>query len=358
MIEEEKNNKRLLVMAGGTGGHIFPALAVAKKLAACGWQIRWLGTMDRMESELVPQNGIEIDFISVKGLRGSGMMQKLRAPWMLFSAIRQANKHMQAYQPHVVLGMGGYVSGPGGVAAYLRNVPLLVHEQNAVAGLTNRWLAKIATQVLQAFPGALSNAQVVGNPVRQDVCELPAHAAYDDANPLKVLVMGGSQGAQILNKTLPHALSKLARPVQVRHQVGKGNEPFTAQQYHAANLPASVTYQLLEFIDDVTEAYQWADLVICRSGALTVSESAAAGVAAIFVPFQHKDRQQALNAEYLTNSKAALMIEQTELSAERLAQTLETLNAATLNAMAAKARSLAVLDAAEQVACAIKQIAK
>lgn len=353
--ENEQNNKRLLVMAGGTGGHVFPGLAVARELQQQGWEIRWLGTADRMEADLVPKHGIEIDFIEVKGLRGAGFARKLLAPWMIFNAVLQARRYIRQWQPNAVLGMGGYVSGPGGLAAWLCGIPVVLHEQNAVAGLTNQWLAKIAKRVLQAFPGAFAGKAVVGNPVRKDVCELPTHAGYDDAEPLKVLVMGGSQGARILNHTVPETTALLARDVIIRHQAGKGNQEDTAQRYQQAG---SEHVEVTEFIDDVAEAYGWADIVICRSGALTVSEVSAAGVPAIFVPFMHKDRQQALNAEHLVDSGAALMIEQPDLTAKALADALNKLNSTSLMAMSQAAKASAITDAAERVANAIKEVAK
>ncbi|WP_039849730.1 undecaprenyldiphospho-muramoylpentapeptide beta-N-acetylglucosaminyltransferase [Grimontia indica] len=353
--ENEQKHKRLLVMAGGTGGHVFPGLAVAKELQEQGWEIRWLGTADRMEADLVPKHGIEIDFIEVKGLRGSGFARKLLAPWMVLNAVVQAKRHIKNWKPNAVLGMGGYVSGPGGLAAWLSGIPVVLHEQNAVAGLTNQWLAKIAKRVLQAFPGAFADKEVVGNPVRKDVCALPEHNAYVDGTPLKVLVMGGSQGARILNHTVPEAIAKLNREVVIRHQAGKGNQADTAERFQKAGV---VNAEVTEFIDDVAEAYDWADILICRSGALTVSEVSAAGVPSIFVPFQHKDRQQALNAEHLVESGAALMIEQPDLSADALAAALEDKDSSSLVAMSKAAKAAAITNAAERVASVIKDVAK
>ncbi|NUY56994.1 undecaprenyldiphospho-muramoylpentapeptide beta-N-acetylglucosaminyltransferase [Salinivibrio sp. EAGSL] len=344
--------KRLLVMAGGTGGHVFPGLAVAKFLEKQGWDICWLGTADRMEAELVPKYGIEIAFIRVKGLIGSGLMRKLRAPWMIVSAIWQARQVIKRVKPDAVLGMGGYVSGPGGIAAWLSGVPVILHEQNAVAGLTNQWLAKVAKQVLQAFPGAFDGQPVVGNPVRRDVCDLPdpAQRFADRQGALRILVMGGSQGARILNQTVPEAMPRLEQSVTVRHQAGKNNAEKTLSAYQHAGM---VDVDVSEFIDDVAEAYAWADVVICRSGALTVSELAAAGVGAIFVPFMHADRQQALNGDYLVSRGAALMIEQPSLTAQSLAETINRLDRHRLLAMATAARDAAIMDADARVADAI-----
>lgn len=348
--------KRLLVMAGGTGGHVFPGLAVAHQLMEQGWQVRWLGTADRMEADLVPKHGIEIDFIQISGLRGKGWRAQLGAPLRIWRAIRQARQIMRDYQPDVVLGMGGYVSGPGGVAAWLQGIPVVLHEQNAIAGLTNRWLSRIAAKVLQAFPGAFAKAPVVGNPVRQDVLALPepAQRMKDRSGSLRVLVVGGSQGARVLNRTLPAVAAALGDQITLWHQVGKGALPEVEQAYQAAG---ATGHKITEFIDDMADAYQWADVVICRSGALTVSELAAAGVPAIFVPFQHKDRQQYLNGLTLEKAGAAYIIEQDQLTAERLEAQLLLLNRPQLLAMAQHARAAAIPDATDRVAAVIQALA-
>ncbi|OBT07341.1 undecaprenyldiphospho-muramoylpentapeptide beta-N-acetylglucosaminyltransferase [Vibrio sp. UCD-FRSSP16_10] len=344
-------NKRLLVMAGGTGGHVFPGLAVAKYLQQQGWEIRWLGTEDRMEADLVPKHGIEIDFIKVKGLRGQGIAKLIKAPFQIINAIFQAKAHIKRYQPDVVLGMGGYVSGPGGIAARQCGIPLVLHEQNAVAGLTNGWLAKVASKVFQAFPGAFPNAEVVGNPVRTDVTTLesPQQRLASRDGDIRILVMGGSQGARILNHTLAPTLAELGDGYTVWHQVGKDNQADVEARYHQAGVTAKVT----EFIDDVAGAYAWADLIVCRSGALTVSEVSAAGLAAVFIPYPHKDRQQALNGDYLVDAGAAKMIEQQDLSVSKLTQIIQELDRASLLEMAIKARQAAKLDADKIVAEAI-----
>lgn len=361
--------KRLMVMAGGTGGHVFPGLAVAKQLQQKGWEIRWLGTADRMEADLVPQHGIEIDFIKVKGLRGKGLMALIKAPLQIGHAIIQARRHMKNWQPDVVLGMGGYVSGPGGLAARWLNIPIVLHEQNAVAGLTNKWLAKIATKVFQAFPGAFAAAEVVGNPVRADVVNIEEPhrrlhrlTVQENVAPVRILVMGGSQGAQILNQTLPLVAAKLGSGYDIRHQVGKHNQTSVLQHYQLAlnnDLSAHHTngdcniiehVDVIEFIDDIAAAYTWADLVVCRSGALTVSEISAAGVAAIFIPFMHKDRQQALNADHLVACGAAKMIEQPDLTVDKLTDMIKSLDRHQLLEMAIASRQAAMLDADKIVA--------
>ncbi len=341
--------RRLMVMAGGTGGHVFPGLAVAHYLMEQGWQVRWLGTADRMEADLVPKNGIGIDFIRISGLRGKGYRAQLTAPLRIWRAVRQAKAIMRAYRPDVVLGMGGYVSGPGGLAAWLCGIPVVLHEQNGIAGLTNRWLSKIAKKVLQAFPGAFPLAEVVGNPVRTDVLALapPAERFAGRQGPLRVLAIGGSQGARVLNQTMPGVAALLGDRITLWHQVGKGALADVDRAYAEAG---QTGHKVVEFIDDMAAAYAWADVVVCRSGALTVSEVAAAGLAAIFVPFQHKDRQQYWNARPLEQAGAAKIIEQPQFSAANVSELLAAWDRKTLLAMAENARKAAIPDATERVA--------
>ncbi|RNM04702.1 undecaprenyldiphospho-muramoylpentapeptide beta-N-acetylglucosaminyltransferase [Dickeya undicola] len=344
--------KRLMVMAGGTGGHVFPGLAVAHHLMAQGWQVRWLGTADRMEADLVPKHGIDIDFIRISGLRGKGLKALLLAPVRIFRAVRQAQAIMRRYQPDVVLGMGGYVSGPGGLAAWLCGIPVVLHEQNGIAGLTNRWLSRIAKKVLQAFPGAFPDADVVGNPVRTDVLALPSptERLAERSGPVRVLVVGGSQGARVLNQTLPGVAARLHDAVTIWHQTGKGAQAEVQAAYAQAG---ESQHRITEFIDDMAAAYAWADVVVCRSGALTVSEIAAAGLPALFVPFQHKDRQQYWNALPLEQAGAARIIEQADLSVDAISEVLSAWDRATLRDMAQKARTVAIPDATERVAAEV-----
>ncbi|MBK0123284.1 undecaprenyldiphospho-muramoylpentapeptide beta-N-acetylglucosaminyltransferase [Pantoea sp. S61] len=351
------SSKRLMVMAGGTGGHVFPGLAVAHHLIEQGWQVRWLGTADRMEADLVPKHGIEIDFIRISGLRGKGVKAQLLAPVRIFNAWRQARRIMKSWQPDVVLGMGGYVSGPGGLAAWSCGIPVVLHEQNGIAGLTNKWLAKIATKVMQAFPGAFPKADVVGNPVRTDVLALPlpADRLSGRSGAIRVLVVGGSQGARILNQTVPQVAAELGDAITVWHQSGKGALEMVQQAYRDAGQPQ---HKVTEFIDDMAEAYAWADVVVCRSGALTVSEVAAAGLPAIFVPFQHKDRQQYWNALPLEQAGAAKIFEQPQFTATAVADTLRHWDRTTLLAMAEKARQVAIPDATDRVAQEVARVAK
>ena len=345
--------KKLLVMAGGTGGHIFPAIAVAQTLQKQEWDICWLGTKDRMEAQLVPKYAIPIRFIQISGLRGKGIKALFNAPFTILRAVLQAKKIIQEEKPDAVLGMGGYVSGPAGVAAKLCGVPIILHEQNAIAGLTNKLLGKIASCVLQAFPTAFSNAEVVGNPVREDLFEMPNPDIRfsDREEKLRVLVVGGSQGARVLNHTFPKVMVHLADKLEIRHQVGKGAVEEVSQLY-GENLEQ---VKITEFIDNMAEAYAWADVVICRSGALTVCEIAAVGAAAIFVPFQHKDCQQYLNAKYLSDVGAAKIIEQADLTPEILVNYLKNFTRENLLQMALKAKTMSMPNAAQRVAEVIKQ---
>ncbi|RPE04365.1 undecaprenyldiphospho-muramoylpentapeptide beta-N-acetylglucosaminyltransferase [Candidatus Pantoea deserta] len=351
------SGKRLMVMAGGTGGHVFPGLAVAHHLMEQGWQVRWLGTADRMEADLVPKHGIEIDFIRISGLRGKGVKALLLAPMRIFNAWRQARAIMRAWKPDVVLGMGGYVSGPGGLAAWSCGIPVVLHEQNGIAGLTNKWLAKIASKVMQAFPGAFPHADVVGNPVRTDVLALPLpeQRLANRSGPIRVLVVGGSQGARVLNQTLPQVAAALGDSITLWHQTGKGAQQEVMRAYQQAGQPQ---HKVTEFIDDMAAAYAWADVVVCRSGALTVSEVAAAGLPAIFVPFQHKDRQQYWNALPLEKAGAAKILEQPQFTADAVAETLRRWDRPALMRMAAQARQVAIPDATERVALEVARTAK
>ncbi|MCP5313090.1 MAG: undecaprenyldiphospho-muramoylpentapeptide beta-N-acetylglucosaminyltransferase [Chromatiaceae bacterium] len=352
---------RITIMAGGTGGHVYPALAVAQELAARGWQISWLGTPDSFESRIVPVHGFELDVIAAYRLRGQGARDRLLAPFRLLRAMGQAWGVLRRRQPQVVLGMGGFVTGPGGLVCRLRSTPLVVHEQNAIPGLTNRLLARIATRVLEAFPCSFPvtvGARVTGNPIRQEIVALPEPQPITADRPLHLLVMGGSLGAQALNETVPEAMALLDRAQRplVRHQAGRGKATETERGYALHAVDADVS----EFLFDMAEAYGWADLVICRSGALTVSELTAAGVPAILVPFPYAvDDHQTVNARFLTDAGAARLLPQQEMSAQSLAFVLKELLAdrATLHAMALRAYEHARRDATRQVADACEELA-
>ena len=349
--------KKLLVMAGGTGGHVFPGIAVAHYLMEQGWQVRWLGTADRMEAHLVPENGIDIDFIQISGLRGKGKLALLKAPYKILKAVLQARKILKAYRPDVVLGMGGYVSGPGGIAAKSLGIPVVLHEQNGIAGLTNKYLAKIATKVLQAFPTAFPNAEVVGNPVRSDLLTIedPSERFKNRQGPIRILVMGGSQGAKVINTVVPRVIAKLSDKFVVWHQTGKGMLDEVVKSYQFCDMTKN---QITEFITDVKEAYNWADIVICRSGALTVSEIEVVGIGAIFVPFMHKDRQQFWNAKSLADIAAAKIIEQPDFNDDSLFQLLANLSREDLVEMAVKAKSLSITNSTERVAETLISVVK
>ncbi|MBY5992120.1 undecaprenyldiphospho-muramoylpentapeptide beta-N-acetylglucosaminyltransferase [Ferrimonas balearica] len=352
---------RLLVMAGGTGGHVFPALAVARRLRQQGWEVLWLGTAERMEARLVPQHGFAIRFIDIKGVRGNGLVRKLKAPFQILKAIGQARAIQAEFKPDVVLGMGGYASGPGGIAAWLRRTPLVLHEQNAVAGATNKILARFARRVLVAFDAVLPDSERVGNPVRDELLAIGASEPVAPDGPLKVLVVGGSLGARVLNELVPQAVGQLSdqAAVTVWHQVGRGNR--TEVEQHWREQAPGVGAQVAEFIDDMAAAYAWADLVICRAGALTVAELAATGRPALLVPFPHAvDDHQTKNAEALVQAGAAVLMPQSQLTAEGLAEQLLGLaeQPERLQAMAQAARDSAVLDATDRVAGICEQLAR
>ncbi|MDR9469438.1 undecaprenyldiphospho-muramoylpentapeptide beta-N-acetylglucosaminyltransferase [Marinospirillum sp.] len=339
-----------LIMAGGTGGHIFPALAVARGLAEKGESLAWLGSKHSMEAQRVPEAGIDFYGLSVTGLRGKGKLALMAAPFRLLRAVWQAWQLLRRLKPRRVVGFGGFASGPGGLAARLLGIPLYIHEQNALAGMTNRRLAAFSRRVFTAFPSAFPAASKIvclGNPVRQELLNLPApeqrYARRQGA--LRLLVMGGSLGAQIFNQTLPRALALLPEEMRpwVRHQAGAGKEEATRESY-AENLGAAADIEITSFIDDMAEAFAWADLVVCRAGALTVSELSAAGVAALLVPFPFAvDDHQTHNARFLADADAGMLVPQAQLTPEYLAGLLQGPlgQRNRLQQMAVKAKSLA-----------------
>ena len=361
MIQETTSSaplRRVLIMAGGTGGHVIPALSLAEALTRRGVQVEWLGSPRGIENRLVPEAGLVLHRIAVAGLRGNGMTGWLKAPWRLWRAVAQAKRVLASFDPQLVVGLGGFASGPGGLAAWLGGRPLIVHEQNAIAGLTNQVLARLAWRAYAAFPGAFRKlgsrreAIVIGNPVRPAIARLGETLRDPEAmqgRRLRVLVVGGSLGAVALNQLLPEALAKLpeAQRPEVRHQAGRERRETTEQGYREAGVDARVS----EFIDDMAEAYAWADLVVCRSGALTVSELAAAAKPALLVPFPHAvDDHQTRNADYLVEAGAARLLPQATLNATSLAAVLdEVLNPQLLATMAGAARSRARLDAVDRL---------
>jgi UDP-N-acetylglucosamine--N-acetylmuramyl-(pentapeptide) pyrophosphoryl-undecaprenol N-acetylglucosamine transferase len=344
--------RTLMVMAGGTGGHVFPGLAVADELRARGWNVVWMGNPSGMEARLVPQRGYPMAGVNFSALRGKGFVRKLQLPLALGSACWQAAREIRRLRPDVVLGMGGYISFPGGLATRLLGRPLVIHEQNSVAGLANRMLAKVATRVVCGFPDALPRSVWAGNPVRHDIAQLPEpeqrFAERPPGAPLRLLVLGGSLGAAAINEMVPKGLALLAedeRP-EVRHQAGEKHLAQLQQNYRDAGVRADC----VAFIDDMAAAYAWADLVICRAGALTVAELAAAGVASVLVPFPHAvDDHQTHNARFLARAGGAVLLPQGEMTPQSISL-IRNYARGQLLQMAQRARALAKPDAARDVA--------
>jgi UDP-N-acetylglucosamine--N-acetylmuramyl-(pentapeptide) pyrophosphoryl-undecaprenol N-acetylglucosamine transferase len=336
-------------MAGGTGGHVFPGLAVAEELRAAGWDVEWMGARSGMEARLVPARGIRMTFIRAAALRGKGWLAVLLLPLNLLLGLAQAAKAILRLRPDVVLGLGGYVAFPGGIMAALLARPLAVHEQNAVAGLTNRVLAAVADKAMTAFPDALKGAEWTGNPVRREIAAMPApddrFASRD--GPLRLLVVGGSLGAQALNDCVPEALALIDPRPSVVHQSGEKHFEALRARYRAAGVQG----ELMPFIDDMARRYAEADLVLCRAGAITVAELSAGGVASVLVPFPHAvDDHQTANAGFLAARGAAILLPQSEMTPARLAETLRSLDRPRLLQMARRARESGKPDAARLVA--------
>jgi UDP-N-acetylglucosamine--N-acetylmuramyl-(pentapeptide) pyrophosphoryl-undecaprenol N-acetylglucosamine transferase len=349
----------LMVMAGGTGGHVMPALAVADYLKEKGWSIVWLATEGGMENRLIAGKGYSVAVIRMRGVRGKGLLRWLSLPFQLLRACLQSRRAILAHSPDVVLGMGGFAAFPGGLMAWLLRRPLVIHEQNSVAGLTNRVLAKLADRVLAAFPSAFGKkAELPGNPVRSDISAIPApeQRFAGRAGKLRLLVVGGSLGAQALNEIVPQALQSLpaaTRP-QVIHQAGTRHIETLAENYRKAGVEAETR----AFIENMADMYAWCDLVICRAGALTIAELAAAGVASVLVPFPHAvDDHQTGNARYLADSGAAVLIPQPELTVHKLVQLLAGFSRETLLEMAGKARVLGKPQATQTVAGICEELA-
>ena len=350
---------KIMLMAGGTGGHIYPALAVGKYLEQQGWELHWLGSEGGMETRIVPREAIAVSTIKVSGVRGKSLLTRLLAPLKLLQAIWQAMQVIRRERPDVVLGMGGFASGPGGLAAWLLRVPMVIHEQNAVAGMTNRWLAKLANSTLTAFPETLPQAvAVTGNPVRAEISNLaePQVRFAERQGSLQLMVVGGSRGAAILNQIVPEAIALLKDklPLKLYHQTGAGHLGVVKSRYSELELLAheNLEIELKEFIEDMQAAYEQADLVICRSGALTVSELANAGVGSVLVPFPHAvDDHQTKNATYLADAGAAYLLPQSELTSERLAELIEAIGTRErCLELASKAREMAKPNATRTVA--------
>ncbi len=346
--------QHILIAAGGTGGHVYPALAVARNLQGRGIKITWLGTTAGLESRVVPEAGFDFEIMAISGLRGKGVKTLLLVPFKLLHAVYQVLRIFGRTRPDTVLGMGGFVTGPAGIASLLSGRPLYLHEQNAIPGLTNRVLSRFASKVMQAFPGSFKKARnliVTGNPVREEITAIdePETRMSLHHGSIRILIIGGSLGAQALNETVPQTLAEMNKDFDVWHQTGKNKLQPTIENYKRAGVEAKIT----EFIEDMAAAYQWADLVICRAGALTISELANAGVASILVPYPYAvDDHQTVNAAYLAEPGAAVLLAQKDLAAD-LKKVLTELSAAgreKLLKMAKIARSLAMPQATDMVA--------
>lgn len=354
---QQKQPKHVMMMAAGTGGHVFPALAVAQQLQQQGIDVSWLATPQGMENRLLQNHDIPIYRIDIQGVRGNGVLRKLKAPFKILMATIAAMKYMKRLNVDAVVGFGGYVAGPGGLAARALGIPILIHEQNAVAGYTNSQLSRIASTVCQAFPNTFAEnnkLHTTGNPVRREIADILSPAwRYQQREqarlPLRILIVGGSLGAQALNSCVPEALKKLGVAVDVFHQCGQNHVASTQAQYQHA--PEQLTVQVHPFIEDMAQAYSDADLIICRAGALTVTEVATAGVAAVFVPLPSAvDDHQTVNAQFLVNVGAAKLCPQTTMNADSLQQILAPLmNRQLLSEMAVKARQHAQPNATQHV---------
>ena len=349
--------KTIVIMAGGTGGHIFPGLAVAHEMRSAGWEVVWMGVRGGMEERLVPPRGYETAWIRARAARGKGLLQKALLPANLLLSFWESARHLRRIRPNVVLGLGGYVAFPGGMMASLLNRPLALHEQNAVAGLANRVLSTVSDKVMVAFPGSLQKAEWTGNPVRTDIAAMaPPEARFAGrTGPLHILVVGGSLGAQALNEIMPRAVALLADKPHVVHQSGEKHLDALKQHY----AEAGVQGELVAFIDDMAKRYAQADLVICRAGAVTVAELCAGGMPSILVPFPHAvDDHQTANARFLADAGAALLVPQKSLTAQGLAALIRSLDRVRLLDMAKKARALGKPDAARVVAQRCMEIAR
>jgi len=352
---------RILIMAGGTGGHVFPALAVADELRSRNVNIQWMGTKKGIEAKLVPTSGYPLNFISVQGLRGNGLLGWLLAPFKLIKAIIEAMKVIKQFNPDAVLGLGGFASGPGGVAARLMGKPLVIHEQNAIPGLTNRVLSKLAIHVLEGFPQSFNSsadAKWVGNPVRATIEELdkPEHRMAERKGAINILVLGGSLGARSLNTLLPQAFALVEKDYTIKHQCGVRHSDDCKKNYQHANVNAEV----VSFIDDMAVAYDWADLVICRAGALTIAELSAAGVGALLIPYPYAvDDHQTHNASALVTAGAATIMQEDDMTVESLTKTVQHLLAdrSVLIEMAKNAHCLAKPGTASQIATLCLEVA-
>lgn len=350
-------SKKIIIIAGGSGGHVFPGLTIARDLIKKGWNVNWIGVKNKIEANIIPQNKIKIHFIDIMGLRQSNIKTLILSPIYILNAYFKVKKIIKNFSPDIVLGMGGYVSGPAGLAAWRSKIPLLIHEQNKISGITNRILANISTKNIQAFSGSLNNAEIVGNPIREEIIKIPPpiHRFKNRNGPLRILIIGGSQGASILNEILPKVLYLLKERITIYHQTGHFELEKTRKKYKKFGL---YKYKITSFIKNIASAYSWADIIICRSGALTVSEIAVVGLGAIFIPYPHKDNQQYLNAQILQKKGAAKIIPESELSEKLIVKMLYSLNREILKKMAQKAYLLGIRNATLKISNIIHKITK
>lgn len=351
--------KSILIAAGGTGGHVFPGLALAQVFQARGYRVTWMGTTKGIEAKVIPAAGIPMDYLQVSGIRGKGLLSLALAPFKLLRALFQTYKIFRKRRPDLVVGLGGFVSGPAGIIAWLRRTPYVLHEQNSIAGMTNRYLAHTSRRVFSSFPDAFKASKkvmITGNPVRAEIASLPEPCTRFDerTGALRVLVLGGSLGALRINEVLPEALSLLNKPVNVWHQCGESTAGKTEQAYQARN----IEHRVAKFIDDMASAYAWADIVVCRAGATTIAELIAVGLGAILIPYPFAvDNHQTANGAYLVKANAAIMIQQQNLSAALLAEKLNELGQrAQCLAMAMAARNLYQGDASLRIVNSCEEI--
>lgn len=352
-------SRPVMIAAAGTGGHVFPALVVANELVERNVPVIWLGTRRGIEARVVPEAGFDIEWMEVEGLRGKGRLALLSAPWKLLKAVYFSIRLLQKHKPLAVLGMGGFVTGPIGVAATLLKKPLVLHEQNAIPGMTNKLLGKYATRVLQAFPGAFPPsvlAVTVGNPLRKKIAVDPADLA-DEHEGFRLLIIGGSLGARFFNEVMPEVASKLGKEFSIKHQTGSNNAENVRRRYSTSDTKADV--EVVEFIEDMPASYQWSDLVICRAGAMTVSELAASAMPSILVPYPHAvDDHQTKNASFLLEAGAAKLLPQNELTAEKLHESIISLSdKELLEKMSRRAKNVAVLNSGSRVTDLLMEVA-
>lgn len=350
-------NKKILIMAGGSGGHVFPGITIALHLIKKGWKVHWMGTENHIECSIVPKFGITIDFISIHGFHKQQIKTLILTPFRLIKAYLQAKTIISKYKPHIILGMGGYVSAPGGIVAYQKKIPLILHEQNKVAGLTNKILSYLSTKNLQAFSNTLINAKLVGNPIRTELLNIPSpyYRFNNRQGPIRILVLGGSQGSQFINAIIPKIILEFNSKILIWHQTGKN---ITKDIKNFYSVKRNNVYKTSVFINDMKFAYSWADLVISRGGAITVSEITAIGLAAIFIPYPHKDKQQYWNTLHLQQSGAAKIFKQEYINITLIIQLIKTLNRKKLIIMAKKSFSIIHHNSTQVITNIIEQTLK